>query len=220
MRISLKSPLLMCILIFCSIHGFSQSLSLDSLQQALSTASRPLDQFEILDRILLAKVAFNATNVDSSASLQLVQIAQQLKNDSLLAISYNWIGYYFSSNKGDNTSGLEYYFKAMPHAIKAQDKRRISSLYFDIALSYSNLQNNEAAHKNNLKGGENLPDKSSPMYDFMLAQYHMNEAKYFLSVIDRERKTIAGGLAAVVLVRDQSGVDVSLGERRRGRTGK
>jgi tetratricopeptide (TPR) repeat protein len=75
---------------------------------------------------------------------------------------------------------LEYYFKALPLAEKVHDKRRICSLYFDIALVYSILQNNEESGKNIRKGGENLPDPSSPMYSFMLIQYQRNITKYYL----------------------------------------
>jgi len=162
--------------------GYSQNRTLDSLEIALSNATEPLEQFELIDKILLNNAGFTATNVDSTSSLKLVEIAQKLKNDSLLAISYNWIGSYFSSSKGDNTTALEYYFKALPLAIKVNDKRRISSLYFDIAASYFDLQNDAAAHRSNLKGGENLPDELSPMYDFMLVQFQMNEAQYYLNV--------------------------------------
>jgi hypothetical protein len=45
--------------------------------------------------------------------------------------------------KGDNATGLEYFFKAIPLAEKAHDKRRLSSIYFDKAIVHSNLQSNE-----------------------------------------------------------------------------
>ena len=96
-------------------------------------------------------------------------MAQQLKSDSLLAISYDWIGYYFSIKKGENTTTLEYYFKGLPLAEQFNDKRRISSIYFDIASVYFNLKNLEEYLNFTKKGGENLPDKSSPKYDYMLA---------------------------------------------------
>ena len=118
--------------------------------------------------------------VDSGTVIELLKIAQQLKSDSLLAISYNWIGSYMAFTTGDNIAALEYYFKAIPLAEKVNDKRRISSLYFDIALVYFNLQNVEEAFKNVLKGGQNLPDTSSPMYSFMLVQYQRNMAQYYL----------------------------------------
>jgi len=153
---------------------------IDSLHTALGRATKPIDSFSVIVKISEYGLILNGGAVDSVSTIQLLQIAQQLKNDSLLAISYNWIGSYVAFTKGDNTSALEYYFKALPFAEKVNDKRRISSLYFDIALVYFTLQNNEEALKNIRKGGENLPDQSSVMYPFMLVQYQRNMAQYFL----------------------------------------
>jgi tetratricopeptide (TPR) repeat protein len=155
---------------------------IDSLHGALAKASKPIDRFSIIVKISEYGLILNGGAVDSASTVQLLQIARQLKNDSLLAISYNWIGSFIAFTKGDNTSALDYYFKALPFAEKVNDKRRISSLYFDIALVYFTLQNNEEAFKNIRKGGENLPDQSSAMYPFMLVQYQRNMAQYYLLV--------------------------------------
>lgn len=122
----------------------------------------------------------NMGYVDSAASMQLHQVAQQSNNDSLLAISYNIIGTYFLVTKDDDITALEYLFKAIPLAEKTKDKRRISSIYFDIALVNFKLQNLENALKYTEKGGENMPDKSSSVYYFMEAQYEGNMAGYYL----------------------------------------
>ena len=90
------------------------------------------------------------------------------------------MGNYFFLNKDDKITGLEYLFKAIPLAEKAKDKRRISSLYFDIAYLYSLLQNTDEAIKYNRKGAENLPGRSSSMYDFIIRQYQDNMANCFL----------------------------------------
>ncbi len=118
--------------------------------------------------------------LDSAACVQMLRLAQELKNDSLLAISYNLIGEFISRIKGDNTTGLEYYFKAIPLAEKSNDKRRLSSIYFDMSSVYFNLQNNEESVNAIRKGGENLPGKSHPLYDFMLAQYQRGMSMYFV----------------------------------------
>ena len=152
----------------------------DSLHTALANTTNAVDRFSIIVKIAETNLVLNGRFSDSTIPVQLLQLAQQLKNDSLLAISYNWAGSYMGFTKGDNTAALEYYFKALPLAEKAGDKRRISSLYFDIALIYFTLQNNEEAGKNIRKGGENLPEISSPMYSFMLVQYQNNMAKYYL----------------------------------------
>lgn len=77
-------------------------------------------------------------------------------------------------SKGANTTALEYYFKALPLAEKYNDKRRISSVYFDIASVYFNLKNIEEYFNITQKGGNHLPDKSSDKYDYMLIQYQRN----------------------------------------------
>ncbi|MEP6674758.1 MAG: hypothetical protein ABJA78_06375 [Ferruginibacter sp.] len=143
-------------------------------------AQTPIERFsEIVKRSEYSFVNKGGA-FDSSSIIQLLQIAQQLKNDSLLAISYNWIGSFLAFNKGDNITALEYYFKALPLADKVNDKRRISSLYFDIGLIYFILEDNEKAGENIRKGGENLPERSSPMFDFMLVQYQRNMSQYYL----------------------------------------
>ena len=169
------------IFIASTFSGYSQTSYDDSLKNALANAKEPLEQFSIRVKILENLTTFQAGVLDSASCIQLLQIAQQMKNDSLLAISYNWIAAYFQL-KGDNISGLEYYFKAIPLAEKVNDKRRISSLYFDMGAIYFSLQNNEEAVKYIRKGEENLPDKSSPMYDYMLVQYQRGMTTYYLLV--------------------------------------
>ncbi|MEO6136917.1 MAG: hypothetical protein ABIP35_17315, partial [Ginsengibacter sp.] len=116
---------------------------------------------------------------DTAIGLQMHRIAQQLKNDSLLAISTNVVGNYFRG-KSDLPTALEYFFKALPLAEKAKDRRRISSLYFDIAQCYYNMQNLDECYKYAKIGEENLPDKNSPMYDFMATQFHRTMGNYYL----------------------------------------
>ena len=156
----------------------SADKTIDSLKRVVSTSTKPIDRFTTL--VAITQVAFTAGDTDSATCMQLLQIAQNLNNDSLLAISYNIFGQYASRIKGDHATGFDYFFKAIPLAEKANDKRRLSSIYFDLALVYANLQNNEEFGKYTRKGGENLPDTSHPLYNFMLAQYQRNMADYFL----------------------------------------
>jgi len=174
------------ILLICLLAGmhrcFAQDSYIDSLKNVLAQTTKPIDRFSTIVKIAENKLVLQGGAIDTATTMQLLRISQQLKSDSLLAIAYNWIGAYMGFIKGDNTASLEYYFKALPLAEKVHDKRRISSLYFDIALVYFALQNNEEAGKNIRKGGENLPDPSSPMYSFMLIQYQRNISQYYLFV--------------------------------------
>ena len=177
-------PMKKLIILICFLAGiqssFAQDKYIDSLKNVLAQTTKPIDRFSTIVKIAEYNLVLKGGAQDSAVPIQLLQLAQQLKNDSLLAIGYNWAGSYLAFAKGDNTGALEYYFKAIPLSEKACDKRRISSLYFDIALVYFVLQNNEEAVKNIRKGGENLPDPSSPMYNFMLVQYQRNMSKYYL----------------------------------------
>ncbi|MEO7524231.1 MAG: hypothetical protein ABIT58_09065 [Ferruginibacter sp.] len=157
----------------------AQNVVADSLERLLTSTTRPADRFDILNKILDNNDATRGNFQDTSIGLQMHRIAQQLNNDSLLAISTNVIGNYFRS-KSDYPTALEYFFKAIPLAEKANDKRRISSLYFDIAECYYNLQNLDDCVKYARLGELNLPDKNAPMYDFMAAQFYRTMANYYL----------------------------------------
>jgi signal transduction histidine kinase len=176
----IKKLLLLLIGLQFSVLGYSQPRNLDSLRMELSRTTDDLKRFDLLNNILLDITSFRGDNIDSLVTFEMLAIAQKINNDSLKAISYNWIGSYFFQMKGDNASALEYYFKALPYAEITKDKRRISSIYFDMALVYFNMKDNEKAIEVTRKGGENLPEKEHPLYNFMLLQYQANMVEYFL----------------------------------------
>ncbi len=128
----MKKLFIIACICLLALNIAAQNKQVDSLKKVLSTTTKPIDRFTVL--IAISQVAFTAGDTDSATCTELLQIAQQLKNDSLLAISYNIIGQYVSRVKGDNTTGLDYFFKAIPLAEKAHDKRRLSSIYFDMAM--------------------------------------------------------------------------------------
>ncbi len=176
----IKNLSLVVILAFSWVFGFGQNKYSDSLKSILKTTTNPVDRFDLLNNILLDITSYRGSNIDSLTTMEMVQIAQQQNNDSLLAISYNWLASFFYQQKGDNVTALEYYFKAIPLAETTNDKRRISSIYFDMALVYFDMLDYEMALGVTRKGGENLPPKSHPMYYFMLIQYQANLVQYFL----------------------------------------
>lgn len=171
----MKRSIIFFCFVACIVGTFAQINKPDSTKAALTRYTNPLERFNATINYLEdIDSRASGNNVDSAICIDLLQIAQQLKNDSLLAISLNWIGYYFNQNKGDNTTALEYYFKALPLAEKFNDKRRISSIYFDIAGTYYLFKNIDKFFIFTKTGGENLPDKTSPKYDYMLVQYQRN----------------------------------------------
>jgi tetratricopeptide (TPR) repeat protein len=165
---------------FVSIQNiFAQTRTTDSLKVLLSKTANPIERFNLLNKIIDFNDATQGNLQDTGTGLQMHRIAQQLKNDSLLAISTNVIGNYFRG-KSDYPAALKYFFKAIPLAENVKDKRRISSLYFDIAECYYSLQNLDECFKYALLGEQNLPDKDSPMHDFMATQFHRTMGNYYL----------------------------------------
>jgi tetratricopeptide (TPR) repeat protein len=166
---------------FATIAGSAQSRRADSLTKALQKAKQPVERFDLLNRIAEDYYTTGKGNVDSSLCIQMLRIAEQLKSDSLLAIAYNLVGGYFVSSSGDYSRALEVYFKAVPLAENGNDKRRLSSLYIDIAVIYFKLNNPAQQIKYLRKAWENLPDQRAPKYYYMLRQVQYNMGRYYLS---------------------------------------
>jgi len=164
---------------FLALTGTAQNKTIDSLKKLLANTAKPVERFDLLNKIIDNNDATQGNLQDTATGLQMHRIAQQLKNDSLLAISTNVVGNYFRG-KSDLPTALDYFFKAIPLAEKAKDKRRISSLYFDIAECYYNLQNFDECFKYANIGKANLPDKGTPMYDFMATQFYRTMGNYYL----------------------------------------
>ena len=73
---------------FCN-SGLAQNSTIDSLKSLLINTNKPVERFDILNNLTLELTGWKGDNVDSSYCVQMLHIAQDLKNDSLLAISYN-----------------------------------------------------------------------------------------------------------------------------------
>ena len=166
---------------FFTLSGIAQNKTADSLRNLLTTTTEPVVRFHLINKLIEATNSFSGS-IDSANCIELLKIAQHEKDNGLLATSYNWIGTFFSISKGDNATALDYFFKALPLAEKTNDKRRISSIYFDISLIYMYLLNNEEMLRYNRTGGENLPDKTHPLYHYMLAQYQRTMGTYYINV--------------------------------------
>lgn len=179
--------------IFCSFFllGKAQTKEVDSLKSLLKNASQPVERFDLLNKIY-EEIYINslATYTESSnLALEMHGIARKAQNDSLLAISNNLIGTIFRDRQ-DPTTALKYYFAGIPLAAKANDKRRLSSLYFDIGGIYYTLGKNTEGLKYIQKGGANLPLKTSPMYNFMVLQYYLGMREYYLNTGQYEKALV------------------------------
>src|SRR5688572_17791314 len=153
----------------------------DSLKVALAHTTDPLQQFNLFNKMLEYGYITGEGNPDSSYCIDLLRIAQQQSSDSLFAIAYNQVGNYFFRTRGDFSSAIEYFFKGIPFAEVIHDKRRLSSLYIDIAAVYTKLNNAEEEIKYIRKAVANLPEKTSPLYHFVAAQVYYYISEYFLT---------------------------------------
>lgn len=170
--------ILLAVISFINLNCFAQNRFEDSLKNLLEKETAPVKKFDLINKMLEDEVK-SGVNIDTSLCIKMLRLAHDLRNDSLEAIGYNMAGSYNARN-GDYPAALEYLLRAIPLAEKAKDKRRISSLYFDISLTYIILKNMPDALYYNLKGAENMPEKSSPVYDFMAAQFNRNMVRYYL----------------------------------------
>ena len=165
----------------CIQSAFTQNKT-DSLVAVLSTTNNPIERFDLFSKIGEEYFSSGNNNLDSASCLKMLQIARELNNDSLLSISYNFIGNLFLLNTGDYSRALEYFFKGIPLAQRTNDKRRLSSLLVDIGIVYENLGNKNEQLNYIRKAEANLPGKNSPMYNYMVRQIQYNYSRYFLSV--------------------------------------
>ncbi len=161
--------------------SFTQNKS-DSLKNVLAATTNPIERFDLYSKIGEEYFSSGNNNLDSASCLKMLQIAQQLNNDSLLAISYNFVGNLFLFNTGDYSKALEFFFKGIPLAQKTNDKRRLSSLYIDISIVYENLGNPAEQIKYIRKAELALPGKNSSMYNYMVRQVQYNYSRYFLFI--------------------------------------
>jgi tetratricopeptide (TPR) repeat protein len=176
----MKKIAVIFLLAFISNAGKAQNSFADSLKSVLERTKNPIERFDLLNRSVDEIFTKGSENMDYTSCVEMVRIAQQLKNDSLLAIAYNTVGNYFLINNGDYSNALEYFFKGIPLAENANDKRRLSSLYIDIAVVYFRLNNPDEQIKYLRKAMSNLPAATSPLYHFMLTQVQAYTCRYFI----------------------------------------
>jgi len=160
--------------------GFSQDKQADSLKAVLSTTTDLKEKYRLLDQINSTYYKVGTGDNPAKNSLEMVRIALQLEDDSLIAKSYNVIGDYYTFNKGDNNTALEYFFKGIPYAEKIKNGRTLPSLYLDISIAYQLLLNSGEQVRFLKKAEASLPDTTHPEYNYLLLQLQINYAGYYL----------------------------------------
>ena len=120
--------------------GYAQNEDINLLRRQLANAKNESDKFDNLRHI---SIYYHQNGVSDSLNLstkKLLDIAQQLKNDSLLCVAYSWIGIYFDDT-GDYAHALEFNFKSLKLAEAIDDKERIGLLYNNISWIYIEMGN-------------------------------------------------------------------------------
>ncbi|HEY2722770.1 MAG TPA: hypothetical protein VGI82_13645 [Chitinophagaceae bacterium] len=150
--------------------SFTQDKYIDSLKAVLRNTTEPVERYHLLSGITngFYRTGIGEDNVNDY--LEMLRIASQLKNDSLIANSYNKIGDFYAFEKGDFNTALDYFFNGIPFAVKAKSQRWLSSFYLDISVVYYYLQNPVASIDFLKKAEANLPDAGHPEYKFLLLQ--------------------------------------------------
>lgn len=82
----MKKIFLSFMVLLASISSHTQNPYTDSLKGRLTAAKDPLEKFSLLNKISEGLFSGNSQKVDSAVCLQMLEIAQDLRNDSLLAI--------------------------------------------------------------------------------------------------------------------------------------
>ena len=127
------------ILLFCFIAttqlAIAQTTRVDSLKKLLSTSTDPIGRYNLLTEIGNGYYTNGIGENTVDNNLEMLRISLQQKNDSLIAVSYNKAGDYYLFEKADFNTAMDYLFKGIPYAERANDKRWLSSLYIDIAIA-------------------------------------------------------------------------------------
>ncbi|MFZ6025766.1 MAG: hypothetical protein ACOYVG_15085 [Bacteroidota bacterium] len=169
---------------FCLLTFYcnAQNYRIDSLKRVLTKTTTPLERYKLLAEIANGYYTNGVGENSVANNLEMLRIALKQKDDSLIAVSYNRAGDYYLFEKGDFNTSLDYLFKGIPYAERANNKRSLSSLYIDISLVNQLTANFPEQLKFLKKAEANLPDAGNLEYNYMFLQLKVNMAGYYLFV--------------------------------------
>ncbi len=105
--------------------AFTQSNYIDSLKEALAKSTQPIERYNLLSEIGNGYYRTGIGDNSVNNYLEMLRIALQQKNDSLIAASYNKIGDFYAFEKGDFYTGIDYFFKEY----RMQTKQKVGDGY-------------------------------------------------------------------------------------------
>src|SRR5262245_1499654 len=87
--------------------GLAQGKPADSLTAKMPATTDLREKYRLLDQISSNYYKLGTIQNPLDNSLEMIRIALQLRDDSLIAKSYNVLGDYYTFIKGDNNTALE-----------------------------------------------------------------------------------------------------------------
>lgn len=136
----MKRIIILLISIFLSYTSLAQNEDIDTLRRRLNILKTTEEKFDVIRRMCIFYHQNGISDSLNALTKQLLEIAQKEKNDSLLSLSYSWIGLYFD-DVGDFPKALEFYFKSLRLAEKINDVERIGLIHNNISWTYIELGN-------------------------------------------------------------------------------
>jgi len=165
----LKHLLCAILLLTAAIRLNAQVTTADSLQQKLKKATKAEEKFSLLNQLFGEYLQRGNTEKQEQVTKDMLQVAQQSHNDSLLVQAYMNVGTYLV-NKADFEAGLEFYFKAL-HRAELTDMLIV--LNNNIGGEYEDLKNFNEALKYTKKVEQLLANKGSKDAILIYNNWHM-----------------------------------------------
>jgi tetratricopeptide (TPR) repeat protein len=138
---------------------------IDSLKNRLGKTTQSIERYKLLAAIGDGYYMTGIGENSADNNLEMLRIALRLRDDSLIAVSYNKAGDYFLIEKFEFNTAIDYFFKGIPYAEKAKDKRWICSIYLDLALAYYWAMNPLEQIKQLKKAEAHFPGIAHPYHD-------------------------------------------------------
>ena len=140
----LKHLLCAILLLTAVIRLNAQVTTADSLQQKIKKATKAEDKFSLQYQLFGEYLQHGNTQKQEQVTKDMLRVAQQSHNDSLLVRAYMSVATYLV-NKADYEAGLEFYFKALHRAEELELTDLVILLNNNIGGEYGDLKNfNEA----------------------------------------------------------------------------
>lgn len=176
----------MILIIFCLFASLqtmvAQTSQLDSLRLRLTKATGLRERYDLLRQLTDVFSTNGEAENNVATKLEMIRLAQELKNDTLLAISYSVTGSYYLFSKGDYNTSLDYHFKSIQYSQKINFKRPLCGTYCDMSLAYAHLLNFPEQLKFAEKAKASLPDKNYDAYYYLLSQVEDRYANYYVNI--------------------------------------